>query len=269
MDDKKYLSFEEYQENAKDILTEFKYFCEENNLRYVLAYGTLLGAARHGDIIPWDYDIDVLMPRSDFNKFLEMTMKKPVKPHLKAFSWVDEERYYLPFLKLCDTRTRLVITQTKLKIPFGIWIDIFAIDGLPEDKNEADEIKNNFIKCMDPIYLSIYPQVGIKEKIRNLKDFATVSIKKEAYYIKKANSYVSKYDFDTSKYTRVANISPMQRDERIPREEYESTVMLNFGKEKFACPENYDKMLRDIYGDYMQLPPEEEQKIPDIKAYWV
>lgn len=79
-----------------------------------MAFGTLLGAVRHKDIIPWDYDIDIMMPRPDFNRLLQMTKEQPIAENLTVFSWENERNYYIPFLKVCDNRTRLVITKTGL-----------------------------------------------------------------------------------------------------------------------------------------------------------
>lgn len=268
MAEKKYLSFEEFQNTAKNILTEFKCFCEENNLRYFLAYGTLLGAVRHGDIIPWDYDIDVQMPREDFNRFLELTAKKPIKPYLKAFSWETDKHYYLPFIKLCDTRTKLVITQTKGKVPLGVWIDIFALDGYPNSPEKAKEIRQNFIKTLQLTHFTSYSNIGIKEKLFNFRDYIDISTKKEAYYVKMAQKIISETDYETSDFVINASEYSVSKNIIFPKEIYNSTVMLQFGCEKYACPKSFDRLLTAVYGDYMQLPPEEEREIPKLKAYY-
>ena len=118
---RKKIEFQEFQQIAKDILKTLTDYLDAHDLRYFLAYGTLLGAVRHHDIIPWDYDIDIQMPRTDFDRFLELSAKEPVAPHLKVFSWNNCKNYYQPFLKICDTRTRLVITKTKhMHLPLGV-----------------------------------------------------------------------------------------------------------------------------------------------------
>ena len=266
---KKYLTFEEFQICAKNILKEFKYFCEANNLRYFLAYGTLLGAARHGDIIPWDYDIDVQMPREDFNKFLELTNNNPIKPHLRTFSWLNEKRYYLPFVKLCDTRTRLVITQTNAGVPLGVWVDIFPMDGIPDDKAEQEKHRSDFLCLAKKVSLTIYDNVTAKEKLRNFPDFIKLKVLKEAHYIGALQELAMKYPFDQSRTTTACDIIVVEERGWVPKEIYDSTTFLSFGEEKYCCAQNYDFLLRKTYGDYMQLPPKEERQQPTLKAYYI
>lgn len=266
---KKYLTFEEFQICAKNILKEFKYFCEANNLRYFLAYGTLLGAARHGDIIPWDYDIDVQMPREDFNKFLELTNNNPIKPHLRTFSWLNEKRYYLPFVKLCDTRTRLVITQTNAGVPLGVWVDIFPMDGIPDDKAEQEKHRSDFLCLAKKVSLTIYDNVTAKEKLRNFPDFIKLKVLKEAHYISALQELAMKYPYSECDIIGTSNVPNMFKRDWYCRALYEKTTMLNFGEEKYLCVADFDFMLTKLYGNYMQLPPEEDRKIPDLKAYYV
>lgn len=129
----KSIDFQEFQSIAKGVLKQICAYCDANDLEYYLAFGTLLGAVRHKDIIPWDYDIDIMMPRPDFNRLLQMTKEQPIAENLTVFSWENERNYYIPFLKVCDNRTRLVITKTEgTNIPLGIWVDIFPMDGSSE-----------------------------------------------------------------------------------------------------------------------------------------
>ena len=104
MENKKPLSLEEVKKIETEILTEFAAFCESNNLKYYLGYGTLLGAARHKGFIPWDDDVDVLMPRSDYNKFIELTGYNPIKPNLETRLYRDcAHPNIYPFAKVIDT----------------------------------------------------------------------------------------------------------------------------------------------------------------------
>ncbi len=266
---RKYLSFQEFQLCAKNILKEFKYFCEENNLRYFLAYGTLLGAVRHGDIIPWDYDIDVQMPREDFEKFLELTSQKQIKPHLKVFSWLNEKRYYLPFVKLCDTRTRLVITQTNAGIPLGVWIDIFPMDGIPDDEGEREKLRSDFLETADKVSLTIYDNVSFKEKLFHMPEYIRLRLFKESYIEKKLQDIAKAYPYDEYDTVGTSDVYMMKTREWSPKKIYEESTLMNFGDERYTCVADYDCLLTKTYGNYMQLPPEEKRKIPEIKAYYV
>ena len=139
------IEFGEFQTIAKSILKRVCEFCEKNGLKYFLSYGTLIGAVRHGDMIPWDYDIDIMMPREDLNKFLELTKNQDAIENVTVFSWVTHKDYYIPFVKVCDSRTRLVITKTTNPLPLGIWVDmILSVDWSVEkecfDKKDTDEL---------------------------------------------------------------------------------------------------------------------------------
>ena len=88
-----------------EILVQFRDYCEANNLQYFLYAGTLLGAIRHQGFIPWDDDIDVVMPRPDYEKFFQLSMKKPIGKYLQTNHYSIRKHYNAPFIKLVDTRT--------------------------------------------------------------------------------------------------------------------------------------------------------------------
>ena len=101
----KELSLQEIKQVELEILKEFNSFCEENNIRYFLAFGTLLGAIRYKGFIPWDDDVDVLVPRDDYNRLLKQFQNNE-KYCLYAFE--RDKKYSFPFAKLCDMKTRLL-----------------------------------------------------------------------------------------------------------------------------------------------------------------
>ena len=122
------IQFEEMKKIELNILIYFTEVCEENNLRYYLGGGTLLGAVRHKGFIPWDDDIDVMMPRPDFQKLLSLSINNEnyniIKPGTAG--------YYYNFAKLVDTRTILEEKGIKRIDGLGVYIDIFPLDGMPE-----------------------------------------------------------------------------------------------------------------------------------------
>lgn len=263
---KELMTFEEQQQVAKNILKTFKKFCDEHNLRYYLSYGTLLGAVRHKDIIPWDYDIDVLMPRPDFDKFIALTKDYDIQDKFHVFSHANTPGYYLWFAKFCDKDTRLVITKTKSKIPLGMWIDIFPLDAIPEDKNTAADLREKIVSLQNK---ALYPVrndlTGIYRLIQILKN--TFTKNKSVQLLEKAHNLARANNFEKAKTVGSFSMFGNAANEYLDKIYYEETTMLQFGDEYYCAPSRYDEMLTISYGDYM-TPPKEYEK-PRRFAYFI
>ena len=140
----KELTLQELKEIEFDMLKMFDAFCKENNIRYFLAYGTLLGAIRYKKFIPWDDDVDVLVPREDYDRLLHLFQDNE-KYRLYAFE--KNENYLFPFAKICDLETRKDEFGYESSIELGVDIDVFPLDAWDDDfekaKKEAKYIKRN------------------------------------------------------------------------------------------------------------------------------
>ena len=112
-----------------EILKYYINICEENNLTYFLAYGSAIGVARHQGFIPWDDDIDVIMPRPDYERFIQICQQRDMGKY-EIVTPQNTPGYYLPFIKLCDKTTTLW-EKRHYHCVFGMYIDIFVIDGPP------------------------------------------------------------------------------------------------------------------------------------------
>ena len=130
----KELTLQEMKEIEFSLLKEFRTFCEQNNIRYYLAYGTLLGAIRYKGFIPWDDDVDVLVPRKDYNRVIEL-----FKDHenIKLYSTERNKKYGYPFAKLCDMNTLKIEGIVKNGVVQGVEIDIFPLDYWENDLEKA------------------------------------------------------------------------------------------------------------------------------------
>lgn len=124
----------ELQKKLVDILSWFHNLCNNNNLNYYAIGGTALGAIRHGGFIPWDDDIDVGMPRTDYEKFIKIANKYS-KKYAIEYPGINKDFLY-PYAKIYDTQTTL-IENKRYKIKRGIYIDVFPLDGIGNTKKES------------------------------------------------------------------------------------------------------------------------------------
>ena len=140
----KELGLLEIQKIEVDLLKVFAEFCKENNIRYYLSHGALLGAIRYKKFIPWDDDIDLLIPREDYDRMVSI-FKDSDRYHLFAFE--KDSKYRYPFAKLCDMTTRKVETGYDNGVELGIDIDLFPMDTWDNDlqkaKKEAKQLLRN------------------------------------------------------------------------------------------------------------------------------
>ena len=131
------IPLEELKSRQLEILTRIDKFCTEHNIQYSLAFGTLLGAIRHKGYIPWDDDIDIMMLRSDYNRFISLFYDE----QLRVLSIENESRYILPFAKVVDNNS-ILIEQSTMELPLGIYVDIFPVDNIPDDIS----LRNDFYR---------------------------------------------------------------------------------------------------------------------------
>ena len=206
------------------------------------------------------------MPRQDFNEFLRLT-KDGMNEHIDVYSWVNHRDYYLPFVKLCDNRTRLVIRQTISKLPLGIWVDIFPLDGGP-DRLSLERFKRQANALERKASIPVTHYGPKKDYVWLVSVFLHwyYRIMGQSRYLKKISNMAEGFRFDQSEF--VAALNGM--DARVyPGEWFGSPIEMRLGDETYAVMKDYDAFLRCVYGEYMQLPPEEERRPPQIQSYWV
>ena len=273
MKEMKVLNIDEIKNIELQILIKFAEFCDSNNLKYYLAYGTLLGAVRHKGFIPWDDDIDLMMPREDYNRFIELTGYNQISENLVTRLYRDcQNPNIYPFVKVIDTNT-LVYEKGKAKKHIsGIWIDIFPLDGFPEKQEEADLLFKKHIKIRHAYDLAITNPFYVRQSLikKCIKIFIVPFMK--IYGIKKLcrklDLLAQTYSYNDSK--AVADFTwPDNSHTYILKEELEPSVNVEFEGHNFKAPGKYHEYLTRLYGDYMQLPPESERIPHGFKAYYL
>lgn len=263
----KKLSIDEEKRIALEILVDIDQFCKDKGIKYFLSYGTLIGAVRHKGYIPWDDDIDIMMPRPDYMRFI----REFDSPIYKILAPEKDEEYLMYFGKVYDSRTKVEPTMHK---GLGVFVDVFPVDGLPVDEIEAVKYSNK-MALMRKIYYGLI-------STKNSKSFKSIIIK--LYYAiiwwmkyggityaerkKVFLSAISKYSFNNSEYCgpfRKGGIGMLAKKNMI-----ENTIEACFENYIFQVPQGYDVWLRQEFGDYMQLPPIEKRvSNHSYEYYWI
>ena len=254
------LNLKEIQQIELNILIFFADVCAKNNLRYGLTSGTLLGAVRHGGFIPWDDDIDVVMPRPDYLKLINIMNSENGEYILK--SPYNDSEYIYEYAKLMDARTVLIEEPGNLAIKMSVYIDIFPVDGVP---TTVDKQLKQFkkVKKMQTLYAAI---VRSRYKIKYTTGLTRTiwmvmsifnKIKLDRVIFRALEHISMKYKFDQSSYCAVLTGQGMK--EVFSKEEYDLKGKVVFEGKKFCTYTNPESYLEQFFGDYKKLPPMEQR----------
>ena len=258
----KEISLEELKSIQLDLLQKTADFCEQNGLRYFLCGGTLIGAIRHKGYIPWDDDIDIAMPRPDYDRFVR-SFNHP-ENYYQVVNMDINPAYEYDFAKVYDNRT--IFNELHYRgTTFGVHIDVFPADGV---KNAAQVNKIKLLhKILNTKRANYYKRTLSKKIINTLGKLLLLpfSARQIATWM---DNEARKYAFGSLPMAGVI-ANPYGPQEMVDKKVFESDIYREFEGHEFRVPIGYDTWLRNIYGDYMQLPPE-EHRVPHhtFAAWW-
>lgn len=243
-----------------DTLVYFKEFCDKNNLLFYLCGGCCIGSLRTGGFIPWDDDIDILMPRDDYERLYKL-WDNGKQERFKLLR--TDEKIFTGniFTTIVDTETTCVkANQAHLDIPFGIMMDIFPIDGCPKGK-----FKRTMQKLNAMIYSLFLAQIvpenhgGIMALGSKFLLSIVRSPKAREKKWRNAERRMSKYKIDDCEYITELCEGVHSMQPEYPKEWFASAVYREFEGLQMPIPVGYDPYLKKAFGDYMTLPPKDKQ----------
>lgn len=256
---KPFLTTRQIQLVGLNMLKYFDSLCKEHHLTYFLSGGTLLGAIRHQGFIPWDDDVDVMMPRPDYNRLMELL---PSLKHERFSLLTKIGGYETPYLRLMDSHTVVLQNGYLTESVPHLFLDIFPIEGLPD----SDEDCLSFYKKMrlyDIMYQSVRKaKFRENERLKLLKTgvhYLARMTGGASAWCRRFDRAAQKYAFGTTKHSGVCLIAHYGARECMPAEVFAASVPVRFEDGEFPAPAGYDRYLSGLYRDYMQLPPEDKR----------
>lgn len=259
---RKITDIQELRSIQMGILDDVHRFCEEQGLRYSLSSGTLIGAVRHQGYIPWDDDIDIYMMRDDYERFLNTYSDR--QGRYKVLNPQKETHYYYTFAKVVDQHTKMVEKETE-GYEIGVYIDVFPVDYVTENMKEREHI----FRLKKLLY-----------KIRRCKISQGNPLQSQLAYlcyrhlpisVGMLNKWIRKlivHDKPTNTLCHMTEAGPPIKG-CFPATDMERMIDMKFEDRTYKVMVGYDDHLTRTYGDYMQLPPEDQRVTHQFEAYMV
>ena len=263
------LTLKEIQNIELQILLQFKKTCEKWDLRFYLCGGTMLGAARHNGFIPWDDDVDVMMPRPDYMKLIRLEKEKKIfSDELKLYSSETGNSDY-PFAKLAYVKSHIVNQYMEDDSVEHLFIDIMPVDGLPTDDLKVKKIyrKANYYRRLLMLCAAKYGEGTTL--VRKMSKYVMIPFARlfgSRYWCRKLDSLSKNCNYDTAEHVGIISWGLYGTGERVAKDAFEKKVTVLFEGNNMPAMSCWDAYLRGLYGDYMQLPPENKRRVHMVQA---
>lgn len=247
----------ELQKCEYTLLKKALQILNDNNLKYFVVCGTALGAVKYQGFIPWDDDIDIALPRKDYEKFIQILEKnKDEEMVLQNYRFDSKVPFFYTKLRLNNT-TFIEKTVSQMDIHHGVFIDVFPLDGHPKNK-----VHSLWFEVRKQVLFRVVSTVFLRESDwKNLVFYPVRKIvsSRLEFWVKKYENLVSQFDISESELMCNYGNSPF-KNEYSPKWHYGNGTWATFEGLRVRVPENYDAYLTKKYGDWREELPEEQQK---------
>ena len=244
------------------ILDHIHQFCESHRITYFLSSGSLIGAVRHKGYIPWDDDLDIYMPRSEYEKFVQAY--HDTTGVYRILNPKKESHYFYTFAKVVDQRTLMVEDETQ-GYEIGVYVDVFPVDYVPEDMKQREKV---------------FRRKRLLYKIRRSKLSQQNPYKSALAYwcyrllpvtVNQLNRWIENLIVRKGPTQMVCNMTEAGPGltHCFPAACMDSVTDIAFEDRIYKTMVGYKKYLECTYGDYMTLPPEDQRVTHHFKAYWL
>ena len=251
----------ELQLKQLDMLCYFRDFCKENGLTFYLIGGGLIGALRDGGFVPWDDDVDVMLPRADYEKLPKLWKEKHADGRFRLLKTDDEVFTGNIFTTITDTNYTMVkANQTDVDIPHGLVLDVFPLDVCP-DGRFARKMQYAWTMLYSLFLAQIVPEnhggmLGFGSRVL-LGIFRGDKIRRRIWRC--CERHMSKYKLSENKCVTELCSGPHWMKIEYPKRIYEGCDTVTFEGLEMPCMKGYDEYLTMVFGDYMTPPPKEKQ----------
>lgn len=269
------LDIGQIKELSFEVLCSLVKVCEDHGLRYSLTGGTLIGAVRHQGFIPWDDDIDVMMPRPDYDRLIELSKTQNFDFNLRCAK-LDGADYPYPFAKACHSRTLLTEKDTRdSKVKLGVYVDIFPVDGAGNGFRSA-KLRVMRFQVLHGLKITANWTSYHRSKMRRwyyeplrYLCYLISRLVSEKHIDRAIDKFLRRKDYERSGYVGRL-VGDRGSREVMPKSLFEAVTKVTFEGKEFDAISGYHEFLTRLYGDYMQLPPVHKQvSHHEFEAYWV
>lgn len=259
------LTTREQQLIELEIMKKIHKVFEERNLKYYIMYGSLLGAIRHKGFIPWDEDIDITVPREDYERLAEMTQKEKIFDNdYVVQNYHTDPHFEFPITRICKKGTYSDNPSRKnLKSMNYVYIDIFPMDNSPDEESlqKKHRKKIKIAKKLSRFRTNYYyaHQSALRKILKTVMSIPFKALP-ATWYAKNTEKAMKSYnDTETKFIGSYGSVYPYNKETHL-KKDFDERILTDFEDTKFWIPAGYDRILKNLYGDYMKLPPEEDRK---------